>query len=523
MLGSGWGAASFIKALPSNIRARYEVVLVSPRNYFLYTPLLPAVATGTMEERSIVEPIRRLVQGKAEYYEATCKYIYPQEKELVCCSPNDDGNSAAMFTVPYDILLVGVGCITNTFGIQGVDKYCSFFKTVADAHALRRRVNECFERAALPNTPCEERRRLLSFVVVGGGPTGVEVAAELHDMIHQDMAHIYPGVVGDVEIKVVELMDRVLATYDPKVGAYTTEMFKREGIDLMLNSCVSGVRDGYVRVVDKSGVQQEVPFGACVWATGIAMNPLVRQLQQLLPGQSHPRCLITDDHMMVKGSGGSIFAFGDAAAVELPHAADVAEQLFDSASHREEGLLSLSELKEVLKKGAKTLPHLEAHARFLEGKLLRFGGPMLKVVLGQDPVLEPLDETTQLNKAQFTELLSAIDKTVKPLAPTAQVAKQEGEYLAHLLSHTKLWGTQDTDAQLQQRNPFKYSHKGSLAYVGDDRAVMDVPNLGPFMGPVTGLLWKGYETMAQISARNQMLVAFDWIKAKAFGRDYSRV
>jgi hypothetical protein len=87
-------------------------------------------------------------------------------------------------------------CNHVTCGVmcQGVDQHCMFFKSVSDAHALRQRVSECFERAVLPHTSQEERQQLLSFVVCGGGPTGVEVAAELHDMVHQDM------VVGDTGV-----------------------------------------------------------------------------------------------------------------------------------------------------------------------------------------------------------------------------------------------------------------------------------------------------------------------------------
>lgn len=89
----------------------------------------------------------------------------------------------ACFKLQYDVLVMAVGSVNNTFGIQGVQEYCNFFKTIEDASALRRRVSECFERAALPYIDQEQRRRLLSFVVCGGGPTGVEVAAELYDMV----------------------------------------------------------------------------------------------------------------------------------------------------------------------------------------------------------------------------------------------------------------------------------------------------------------------------------------------------
>eukprot|EP00879_Flechtneria_rotunda_P026035 GHRR01027711.1.p1 GENE.GHRR01027711.1~~GHRR01027711.1.p1 ORF type:complete len:219 (+),score=60.53 GHRR01027711.1:375-1031(+) len=120
VLGSGWASASFMKALPKDIKERFEVVVVSPRNYFLYTPLLPAVAVGTMEERSIVEPVRNLVHGKGDYYEAVCKAIDPVRKELVACFPKDSGLDEACFKISYDVLIIGVStavcCLTPGCG-----------------------------------------------------------------------------------------------------------------------------------------------------------------------------------------------------------------------------------------------------------------------------------------------------------------------------------------------------------------------------------------------------------------------
>jgi NADH dehydrogenase FAD-containing subunit len=96
----------------------------------------------------------------------------------------------ACFKVNYDVLVLAVGTVNNTFGVAGVEEHAFFFKSIEDASRLRRHVSECFERAALPQTPPEEKERLLSFVVCGGGPTGVEVAAELHDMITEDLAKV---------------------------------------------------------------------------------------------------------------------------------------------------------------------------------------------------------------------------------------------------------------------------------------------------------------------------------------------
>jgi NADH:ubiquinone reductase (non-electrogenic) len=157
VLGSGWGAVSFIKAMNKNVAENYEVILLSPRNYFLYTPLLPAVATGTVEERSIVEPIRNIITGKGDYYEAECQSIDPDTKTLTACFPKQTGLPDACFSIAYDHLIVAVGSVNNTFGIEGVQSHCFFFKSIGDANKLRRQLSECFERAALPNTPPEVR------------------------------------------------------------------------------------------------------------------------------------------------------------------------------------------------------------------------------------------------------------------------------------------------------------------------------------------------------------------------------
>uniref|UniRef100_A0A383VLR6 NADH:ubiquinone reductase (non-electrogenic) n=1 Tax=Tetradesmus obliquus TaxID=3088 RepID=A0A383VLR6_TETOB len=544
VLGSGWASACFFKALPKDIKEKYEVVMVSPRNYFLYTPLLPAVAVGTMEERSIVEPVRNLVLGKGDYYEAVCKAIDPVRKELVACFPKDAGLDEACFKIAYDILIIGVGSVNNTFGVKGVAEYCQFFKSIEDANTLRKRISECFERAALPYTPEEERKKLLSFVICGGGPTGVEVAAEIHDFVFNDLKAHYPELLKDVRIRVIELMDYVLSTYDRKIGEFTHKQFERAGIELVLNTRVASVRDGYVSVVPKSGEEFEIPFGSCVWATGIAMNPLIKELQQQFPEQTHFRSALTDEFLRVKGSDGSIWAFGDASTIEQPRALQRADELFEQADTNKDGLVGLKELQALLTEASKEFSHLEEHARFLEAKNKRashleeharfleaknkrFGGLLQRALAGNsngaESPMQTVEETDELTKEQFKALLEKIDSGLRALPATAQVAKQQGEYLAEVLKR----GSFDQQAKVLQPNekqaPFKYNHKGSLAYVGGDQAVMDIPKVGPIFGTGAGIMWKGYETFAQISLRNQLLVISDWVRTKLFGRDISRV
>ena len=401
---------------------------------------------------------------------------------------------------------------------------------------MRGRVSECFERASLPATTEAERKKLLSFVIVGGGPTGVEVAAEMHDMVVEDFVKLYPKLVPEVQIRVVDLMDHVLSTYDRAISNYTAEEFKRAGIKLVLNSRVASVGDGVLSIINKAGETQEVEFGACVWATGIAMNPLLRSIQTQIPDQTHFRSVLTDDFMRVRGvNDGSIFALGDSSTVFQPKAIDHAEELFDLADENKDSVLTMEEIRNVLVKASSRFPHLSEHARFLDsrsGSLPRRFGSIVQSTLagnGNTSPLSELDGSTPVTKDQFKEVLKKIDSGLRGLPATAQVAKQQGEYMADLFVSNKITGRAANVASAGgseiklDTKPFEYSHKGSAAYVGSDNAVFDVPRVGPLTGLFAGIVWKGFETYSQISFRNKCLVATDWVRTKLFGRDISRV
>ncbi|KAL6764234.1 hypothetical protein V8C86DRAFT_1681458 [Haematococcus lacustris] len=135
--------------------------------------MLPSTAVGTVEFRSLLEPIRTS-NPFASFFEASCDAIDLERKVVTCTSAFAyDGGARPRFQVAYDVLVVAVGEVPATFGVPGVRENCFFMKEVTDTVALRNRIGECFELAALPGTSFEDRQRLLSFVVVGGGPTGV--------------------------------------------------------------------------------------------------------------------------------------------------------------------------------------------------------------------------------------------------------------------------------------------------------------------------------------------------------------
>ena len=238
ILGSGWGALSVINHLEPG---QFDVTVVSPRNYFLFSPLLPSVTVGTVESRSIVEPIRKLIRrhhgsNEVTFLEAECVDIEPEKKQIWCEDRSGIVGAVSRVGVDYDLLVVAVGATNNTFKTPGVEQHCHFLKEIDDAQSIRNVVIDLVETASIPGQTEEERRRLLHFVVVGGGPTGVEFAAEVRDFLREDVAKIYPGIEKDTCVTLVQSRDHVLNTYDEQISNYTEERFKMDGIHLITNA-----------------------------------------------------------------------------------------------------------------------------------------------------------------------------------------------------------------------------------------------------------------------------------------------
>lgn len=314
ILGTGFAAFSLLKDIDARL---FDVTVVSPRNHFLFTPLLPSTTVGTIEFRSIIESIR-VARPDVQYYQAWCKELDLEKKVLRCEGALDQ----RAFRLNYDILVIAVGSVSNTYGVPGVKEHALFLKDLADARAIRQKIIECFEQAAEPELPDEERKQLLRFVVVGGGPTGVEIAGEMHDFFVKDLRKAYPRLLPDVSITLLEATDHILSTFDAALSDYTIRHFLRQQINVRTGSPVTRIeRD---KVILRNG--SEIAFGLLVWSTGIGATPLVSSLT--LPKDGFSR-LITDERCRIRKIEG-VYAIGDCATIEgknLPATAQVAQQV----------------------------------------------------------------------------------------------------------------------------------------------------------------------------------------------------
>ncbi|THH31846.1 hypothetical protein EUX98_g2351 [Antrodiella citrinella] len=336
ILGSGWGGYEVLRGVN---KRNWKVTVLSPNNYFNFTPLLASCAVGTLEFRAAVEPVRRFTP-EVTAYQAWCDSIEQDSAMRPChataCNKDPSFKGLQSKYVTLDPFCMNPDAYIDTthpphaaFNVPGVKEHAHFLKDIKDARAIRTRVLECFEQAAHPTVTDIERRGLLHFCIVGGGPTGVEFAAELHDLLHTDMKRHYPALANLAKISLFDVAPNILGGFDSGLQEYATKKFKREGIRLLTQRHVERVEAGKLFVKEEG----EVHFGILVWSTGLAPNPLIQSITEV---EKMPKThnVITDEHLNVimkdpKAVNSDVFTIGDAATVQgnpLPATAQVANQ-----------------------------------------------------------------------------------------------------------------------------------------------------------------------------------------------------
>eukprot|EP00403_Amphidinium_massartii_P014138 CAMPEP_0178419194 /NCGR_PEP_ID=MMETSP0689_2-20121128/25483_1 /TAXON_ID=160604 /ORGANISM="Amphidinium massartii, Strain CS-259" /LENGTH=569 /DNA_ID=CAMNT_0020040621 /DNA_START=77 /DNA_END=1783 /DNA_ORIENTATION=+ len=334
ILGTGWASHALAKVIDTG---NVEVVIVSPRNFFLFTPMLAAASVGTVEYRSILEHIRS-ANPTVQFCQGSCESI-DVEKKSIRVVPKARGMEAVPYNLSYDALVVAIGTKTSSMGVPGVEEHCFFLKQIQDARRIRRRVTECFELADLPGTSEEEKRKLLTFVTVGGGPTGCEFCGELSDFVRNDLQKLHPNLVQYVRIVLVQRGKALLPMFGPDLQEEAYKALTSQGIEVLTGTQVSNVTADSIAVQTKDGTQT-VPCGLTMWAAGNGGLDLVDNLRQQLPEQvrlaeEDPRGrgqVFVDEWLRVAGvKDGSIIAMGDCSRIvgenkALPQTAQVAAQ-----------------------------------------------------------------------------------------------------------------------------------------------------------------------------------------------------
>jgi NADH dehydrogenase len=297
ILGGGFAGVECARKLESEFGddPKIDIVMVSEDNFLLFTPMLPQVASGMIETRHIVLPIRTVCK-KTKFYESRVKNIDPYGKIVTLWGTGDKRG----ISIHYDFLVVALGSETNFFGMADVEKNAYTMKTLNDAVMLRNRVIDMLEQAENETNPIL-RKSFLNFVVVGGGFAGIETAGELMDLLLDARKH-YPTIQkDDLKVIVLEALGMILPGFNEKLADFAKDKMVERGIDIRLKTAVTSF-DGN-EVTTKS--LDEHPKDSV--DTSVVDSIITKTLFKTEKGK-----LIVNDFLEVSDFPG-VFAIGDCA------------------------------------------------------------------------------------------------------------------------------------------------------------------------------------------------------------------
>jgi NADH:ubiquinone reductase (non-electrogenic) len=344
-----------------------------------------------------------------------------------------------------------------------VKEHSLFLKEVDDARRIRARIMDCCETATFKDQPPEEVKRLLHMVVVGGGPTGVEFAGELQDFFNNDLKKWIPDITESFHVTLVEALPNVLPMFSKQLIEYTEQTFQEETISIRTKTMVKNVTDKYIEA-ESTG-----PDGK-------------KQLEKIPYG------------LLVWATGNAL--------------RPVVKDLMSQIPAQKDSRRGLAVNEYMVVKGAENV--------WAVGDCAVANYAPTAQVAAQ----EGLFLARMFNQMAKTE---EIEQQLATLSEQQETAKN-GETRDAVFSEIK--ELQKRLRRVKQIGPFEYSHQGSLAYIGSEKAVADIAWLSGNIasgGTLTYFFWKSAYLSMCFSTRNRVLVCLDWMKTKVFGRDVSRL
>ena len=521
IIGSGWGAHALVKIVNADL---YRLLVISPRPYFIFTPMLAASSVGTVEYRSITEPMRA-ANPRAAFIQGKVDDIDPIKRRAeVCIGASEQGDDGACRQISYDICVYAAGVKASATSIPGVREHCFFLKELSDAQKLRRAVADALERASEPGLSDAARRQKLTLVVVGGGPTGVEYCGELSDFLLDAVSRLFPALLPFAQVVLLHGGSEVLPQFDEALRQQAQAKLLDRRVTVRLNTRVESVPSPYRLIVKEKRFEHagsdvfewetsEVECGLIMWAAGTGPTPLTETLTTRLVD----------------------------CAAELGSGTKQERNEEKKIGGRKARLDIWS--RQWLASGAATDPYLVPEQ--ISGRVAV--DRWLRAVGAPSGTLMAIGDAAACYSA---------DGNILP--QTAQVAAQQGAYVARLLNRGYDLRGSGSESTSSERNtlevgcelagppvsreaaagditkllflrgatearPFEFLNLGLLAYLGGGEALSQVQvgenRLLSEAGSVGFLLWRSVYVVKQVSPRTRFLVLFDWFKTKLFGRD----
>lgn len=316
ILGGGFAGIEVLRQLQSAFQndIRIDITLVSRDNFFLFTPMLPEISSGMIETRHIVTPLRAFC-NRAKFYETQIESIDLENKKVVIThrigkltNPLEWRNHI----LKYDHLVIALGSETNFYGISGASKQAFTLKSLGDAIILRNHVINMLEQADIEHEDLHLRNKLLTFVVVGGGFSGVEIVGELNDFIVDSIKYFYHNLQKSfVRVILVNAGGRILPEVTEDLSDFALKIIRKNGVEVILNARVIEVNSETVKLNEGTTITTQT----VVWAGGGKPHNLLSTLSC-----EHDKSdrIMTNNYLEVSGHVDSAMAVGDCACITDP-------------------------------------------------------------------------------------------------------------------------------------------------------------------------------------------------------------
>ncbi|MGB6592919.1 MAG: FAD-dependent oxidoreductase, partial [Candidatus Nitrosopolaris sp.] len=326
ILGGGFGGTSVLRKLQERFQTdvSVDIAMVSKDNYLLFTPMLHEIASGMIETRHIVTPIRAFC-NRSRFYCASVENIDLENKQILIRSlsaaPIDESKGDLEINtkpLPYDYLVIALGSETKFFGMSDLEKNAFTIKSLNDAINLRNHIIYLLEQSdqLLPSSNLHDKKLqniLLTFVVVGGGFAGVETAGEINDFIHDSAREYYHNIDSkNIRIVIVQSGNRLLPEMSEQLATFALQKLRNNGVEVILNSRVIGATEKSVKLKDGS----VIPTMTIIWSGGVTPSMLTSNL--ICEHDDKSKKIIVDKYLEISKYTG-VYALGDCALMIDPN------------------------------------------------------------------------------------------------------------------------------------------------------------------------------------------------------------
>ncbi|WGV28124.1 NAD(P)/FAD-dependent oxidoreductase [Halotia branconii] len=304
IVGAGFGG---LQAAQSLANSKADVLLIDRNNYHTFVPLLYQIATGQLEPEHIAYPIRKILRRcswKQSNQKPQLRFLMAEVERVDFSAQIVETDSCA---IPYDFLVLATGSQTQFWGVPGAAEHAFAMKTLEEAVTLRNQIISCLEKAVQISDPLQ-RQQLLTFTVVGGGPTGIEMAGALVEMLRGKLRRDYPTLdLREVKLILVQSGDRLLTNLPKKLGIYTHKRLRQLGVQIYLQTKVSQVTPKSVHFPD-----QIIPSATVIWTAGLTANS--PETSEDLSSAKKGKLIVQPTLQLLEQH--NVYAIGDLAYVE---------------------------------------------------------------------------------------------------------------------------------------------------------------------------------------------------------------